>query len=163
MWRFRAVFFLFTILFFFIACRLFYWQVVRADELSSLGQEQYDRAIKLVPQRGEIKTADGYPIATNKLSYLVFANPKEVEDKDKTSLLLSHLLKIDTASVTAQLSFQDRYWVPIQSGINSTTKEAIDKLNLKGVGFEQQSVRYYPEASMAAHLIGFVGKNDIGE
>lgn len=36
-------------------------------------------------------------------------------------------------------------------------------MNLPGIGFEQYFTRFYPEASMAASLVGFVGKNDDGK
>jgi cell division protein FtsI/penicillin-binding protein 2 len=67
--------------FFCILGRLFYWQVVKADELSAMGKSQYGTAITISSERGDIKTSDGFPIATNKLSYLVYVNPKEVKEK----------------------------------------------------------------------------------
>jgi len=47
--------------------------------------------------------------------------------------------------------------------LNKKTKEAISKLRLNGLGFEEEAKRFYPEGSAAAHLLGFVGKNDKGE
>ena len=91
-------------LFLIIVARLFYWQVVKASELSDLGVSQYGAAISLLPARGEIKTSDKFPIAANKNSYLVFANPKEVKDKKATSQALSEILKIESASISANLS-----------------------------------------------------------
>lgn len=161
-WRYQAILLFFVTLFGLIICRLFYWQVVRAQELASMGDRQYGQTIKLLPERGEIKTADGFAIAANKLSYLVFANPKEVKDKQRAVDLLTPLLDLDTATVGAQLSY-DKFWVPIKRNIDNNQKEAIDKLGLKGIGFEEQTIRFYPEASMAAKLLGFVGKDDNGE
>src|SRR3990167_499071 len=161
-WRYRATLFLLIAAFCLIIIRLFYWQVVKASELSLLGQSQYGRVIKVLPQRGEIKTSDNFPIATNKISYLVFANPKEIKDKEKKSLILSQALDVDNASMSAKLSL-DRFWVPLKSGIDAQEKEKISKLNLPGVGFETQFTRFYPEASMAAHLLGFVGKDEAGQ
>ncbi len=160
-WRYRTILLILIGILCLIIVRLFYWQVVKASELSLLGQSQYGRVIKVLPQRGEIKTSDNFPIATNKISYLVFANPKEIKDKEENSLLLSHVLGVDRASVSARLSL-DRFWVPLKSGIDMQEKEKISKLNLPGVGFEKQFIRYYPEASMAAHLLGFVGKDEAG-
>lgn len=160
-WRYRTILLILIGILCLIIVRLFYWQVVKASELSLLGQSQYGRVIKVLPQRGEVKTSDNFPIATNKISYLVFANPKEIKDKEENSLLLSHVLGVDRASVSARLSL-DRFWVPLKSGIDMQEKEKISKLNLPGVGFEKQFIRYYPEASMAAHLLGFVGKDEAG-
>lgn len=161
-WRYRFSFFLLLCCFFLVALRLFYWQVVRAEELSLLGETQYGKSIKLLPQRGEIKTSDGYPIATNTLSYLVFGNPKEIAQKEKVARILSRVLEVEEASISAALSLS-RFWVPLSYRVNIKKRDEIKKLNLPGIGFEEQFVRFYPEASMAAQLLGFVGKNDAGQ
>ncbi|MDP2649283.1 MAG: penicillin-binding protein 2 [bacterium] len=160
--RLRFVLFFLCFLFFVVIARLFYWQVVKAEELSLLGRLQYGSFVKIFPERGEIRTSDNFPIATNKLSYLVFANPKEVKDKISVTRELSSLLDLDKASISALLSL-DLSWVGIKSKVDNETKQKIEKLNLPGVGLKQEYSRFYPEASMAAQLIGFVGKNDLGE
>ncbi len=160
--RYRATLICLIFGFLLVIGKLFYWQVVRAEELSTMGQSQYGTNIRLLPERGEIKTSDGFSIAANRLSYLVFANPKEIKDIDYTSDRLAKLLEIDSASVSAALS-QNRFWVPIKPNVDNKTKEVVEKLKLPGVGFEEQYVRFYPEASLAAQLIGFVGKDDAGE
>jgi stage V sporulation protein D (sporulation-specific penicillin-binding protein) len=161
-WRYRFILFFFLILFLGVITRLFYWQVVRAQELASLGQDQYGRAVRLNPTRGEIRTSDNFAIAANKLSYLVFANPKEVRDVSSQSELLASLLDTETASISALLSLDDRYWVALKPHIDHKEKEKIASLKIPGVGFQEQYVRYYPEASTAAKLLGFVGKDENG-
>jgi len=142
--------------------RLFYWQVVRAQELSAMGQEQYGRAIRLNPVRGEIMTSDGFSVAANKISYLVFANPKEIKNVQQEARLLAKTLDVDEASVSAALSL-DRYWVPLKSHLDKKDKEAIEVMKIPGVGFQEQYVRFYPEASMASKLLGFVGRDENGK
>ena len=161
-YRFKIIFLVIFFLFFLVILRLFYWQVIRAQELSEMGQMQYGKSITVSPVRGEIKTSDGFPIAANKITYLVVANPKEIKDVSKVTDQLSGLLGIDPASVSASLRL-DKYWVAIARNIDMETKIKVEKLKLQGVGFEQQSTRFYPEASMAAQLIGFVGKDDFGK
>lgn len=160
-WRYRFVFIGIVIFFFLIIARLFYWQVVKAKELSALGQAQYGTSIKILPQRGIIKTSDGFPIADNKITYLVFANPKEIRSKGEISSALASVLDLNIASVSASLSL-DRFWVPISSGVSPLLKQQLEKLNLPGIGFEKEYKRFYPEASMAAQLLGFVGKDENG-
>jgi cell division protein FtsI/penicillin-binding protein 2 len=160
-WRYRFAFLGIIFLFFLVVLRLFYWQVVKAQELSLIAQNQYGTTLKLTPQRGEIRTSDNFPIATNKISYLVFANPKEIKNAGEISIVLSRVLGVDTASVSASLSL-DKFWVPIASGIDSDTKQKLEKMSLPGIGFDSQYQRFYPEASMAAQLLGFVGKDDQG-
>lgn len=162
-WRYRSVLLFFLFFFLCITARLFYWQTVRAQELTSLGESQSGYRIKLIPKRGEIRTSDGFAIAANKITYLTFANPKEIKNKEQEAQILSPLLDVDAATISALLSYDDRYWVALKSKVEHEQKEKIEKLNLPGVGFEEQTVRFYPEASMAAKLLGFVGKSDTGE
>lgn len=161
--RYRIGLLSFALVFLVIIGRLWYWQIVRAQELSELGESQYGTNIKITPIRGEIKTSDGFPIAANKINYFVFANPKEISSDKKVVVakLLSPLLQVDEATISAQLAL-NRYWVPLRSHLENTVKEQIEKLKLPGVGFEEQSTRFYPEASLAAKLIGFVGKDNEG-
>ncbi len=161
-WRYPFVFITLVIFFLLIIARLFYWQVVKAEMLSELAQSQYSGIIKILPKRGEIKTSDGFPIVANKVSYQLFINPTEIKDKSKTVGILSSLLDMTEASVSAQL-LPDRLWVSVKSGITALKKEEIEKIKLPGVGFEEHYKRFYPEASTAAHLVGFVGKNESGQ
>lgn len=161
-WRYPFVFISFIVLFLLVITRLFYWQVVKAEMLSDLAKSQYSGIIKVLPKRGDIKTSDGFPIVSNRVSYLLFANPTLIKDKNKTINTLSILLDLDTASISSQL-IPDRQWVKIKSGITPNKKDEIEKLDLPGIGFEEQFSRFYPEASTAAHLVGFLGENEDGE
>src|SRR5690242_2041051 len=58
-----------------IVARLFYWQFlspVSSDD--SLSQE-----IKISAQRGEIFTADNFPLVTNQEAFVLYAKPKEIK------------------------------------------------------------------------------------
>src|SRR4051794_1262689 len=119
-WRYRIVLLFFAFIFLLVVLRLFYWQVVRAEELSRIGQEQYTRQITEPAKRGEIKTSDGFPIAANKLAFLVYANPKEVPDKEKNAMLLAPILGEETATISGLLSL-DKFWVALKPSIDDNT------------------------------------------
>lgn len=160
--RLRATFFFLLFCFGLIIVRLYHWQITKAEDLALVGSSQYGRFTKITPLRGEIKTSDGFTIAANTISYRVFANPQEVKKKKETSILLSSLLLQDMASVSALLA-KDLFWVVLKSKIDEDKKKEIENLKLLGIGFEQISTRFYPEASMSSQLLGFVGKDDNGE
>lgn len=161
-WRVKLVSFFFLFIFLLIIVRLFWWQIIKSGEITIRGFSQYTRTSTLWPERGEIRTQDNFPLVSNDLNFLLFANPREIKDKNITTQLLAPLLEIETASVSARLS-QDLSWVSIKNRIDKTTKEKIESLKLSGFGFERQYFRFYPESSMAAHLVGFVGKKEDGE
>lgn len=152
----------FIIVYILVALRLFYWQIVRSDELKIIGQTQSTDQLILSGKRGEILSSDSYPLATNRTSYLLYANPKLMRNKKAAVEILSQILEVSSASVSSELE-KNLFWVRIKSGLNEDKKSEIEKLGIKGFGFEEESKRFYPEASMAGHLIGFVGKNKEGK
>jgi cell division protein FtsI/penicillin-binding protein 2 len=160
--RLTSIFAVFLICFLVIVARLFFWQVVKADTLRGEGREQSTLTLASTAKRGDVLFQDKFPIATNKVSYLLYVNPKKVDSFDHYGELLAPILGVEAASISARLN-QNLYWVSLQSRLSYDQKSQIDRLKLPAVGFEQQTERDYPEASMAAHLIGFVGKNQDGE
>lgn len=151
----------FTVLFSAVLIRLFYWQIIMSDSLRLAGRAQSTLTLASIAKRGDVLFRDVYPIATNKISYLLYANPKKVNSAENYANLLAPKLELDVASVAARLS-QDLFWVSLKSRLPYDKRHEIESLKLSALGFEQQTERYYPEASMAAHLIGFVGKNQDG-
>ncbi len=160
-WRYLFTLIFFVASFLAIVLKLFYWQVVEASALQELGQAQYGSTIFVSPKRGDILSSDGFPLATTTLSYLAFGNPKEIKQKNDVANIIAPLLSLESASVSALLS-NDSYWVAIKSHIDDVTKKQIEDKNIKGIGFQDQYTRFYPEASMAAQLVGFVGKDEAG-
>lgn len=161
-WRFRFVLLFFIFLFTLITLRLMWWQIFQADVLAAIGESQYGKQIKLSPVRGEIKTSDGYSLAANRIAYRVFANPKEIKNPAVVVDSLASILQEDPASISALLNL-NRYWVSLKTAVEENVRSEIEKRKISGVGFEEQSLRYYPEASTAAHLLGFVAKDENGE
>lgn len=163
-WRFRFLSLLLFFLFLLVGARLFYWQIIKGSQLSLKAQSQYLKITQTRPLRGEIRAFDNFPLAGNAPGFLVFANPREVKEKKEAPVLIQKLpsiLEMNPASITASLN-QDLVWALLKNKIDIKTKEKIESLNLSGLGFERQDLRFYPEASLAAHLLGFVGKDEDG-
>lgn len=160
--RLITIFLAFALFYIAILFKLFYWQVVKAEGLRLAGRDQSSLSLVTTAKRGDILFHDNFPLATNKISYLLYANPKKVDSTDSYSKLLSPILSVDSASIAARLS-ENLYWVSLQSRLSYDQRKQIEALKLNALGFEQQTERNYPEASLAAHLVGFVGKNQDGE
>jgi len=156
--RISFVFVVFLVSFAVVIARLFYWQIVRHPELKALAIAQSSNILSVPSRRGDILTNDNFPLATSKKSYLLYANPKVVEDRDEYSEKLSKITEIPDTTISAQLK-KELFWVKLSDSVSADQKKAIEKLKLPGVGFEESTIRYYPEASMAAHLVGFLGRD----
>lgn len=57
---------------------------------------------------------------------------------------------------------EERLWVPIIRGLTSAERDVIKDAKLEGVHFEPEKMRVYPEGSLAAHILGFVGSDEFG-
>lgn len=154
-----------------ILARLVYWQVIRGDELARAAQNQYRSSLTLRAPRGQIKTADGFSLVTNKPVYTVAVDPTKIDNERKFVSALVPLLAAD-ASPSAQELLRERWhevltargvhWVPLTSGESPETVGKIRQLNIAGLDFRLESAREYPEASMAAGLIGIVASDKDG-
>lgn len=158
MTKIRLVFFFYLFCFFAIIVKLFYIQVIASTEFSA----DYVTTEKIIPERGKILDRNGDPLAVNQTTYLLYIEPPNVKDKHEVIRKLDEILKIGEATLTARFDDKKK-WIAIKGNLSDEIKSDIEKLNLKGVGFQGESKRYYPEASLAAHLVGFLGKDDKGE
>lgn len=154
----KFIFLLFIAFYLAIVVRLFFLQII----YSPANKSAYLKTNKLYPIRGRIYDQKNQALALNQNSYQLYVEPKKIDDKDKLLRLLSASLEVEEASISAKLDMT-KYWVAITSGLTQEQKEKIDKLNLKGIGFEYQTKRFYPEASLSAHVLGFLGKDDQNE
>lgn len=153
------------LLFFFLFCygaiivKLFFIQIISTEQIKT---DNYLQTEMILAERGSIYDRNRHPLVLNQNSYHLYIEPKEIKDKYEVIKKLDEVLKLGEATIEAR--FDDtKYWVSILSGIEEKEKDKISKYNLKGVGFNYSLKRYYPEASLAAHLVGFVGKNEKAE
>lgn len=181
--RIRLIQILFTLVFFLVSLRLFYWQVVRSSELTGRAVSQHDAVVSLPARRGAIYSSDGFMLAGTEEDYLLYAYKPQLttplpEIVDKLSPLIvpdlgpatseaeikpdpEELLKNTRAQLEEKLH-SDRSWVALKYHLNRSQKEAIEALGIAGLGFDTQVVRFYPEASLSAQVLGFVGQDANG-
>lgn len=149
-----------------ILLRLFYWQIIRFDDLSALAEKQHLVNKIIDAPRGWIFAVDGSILASNKPTYLLFAMPKAIKEKGEAAKKLAKVLvpqeeNKSEKNILEKLSM-NLDWVPVDKNLELSAKQEIEELNIEGMGFEDQLSRFYPEASMAAHILGFVGSDSLG-
>lgn len=141
--------------------------------MSRAASSQYKVSEVMTAPRGNILAPDGSFWVLRADAWLVFANPSQIKDDPKliaeklapyfiedTSDRQKLLDEIDR--LTNLLSKKDSFWVPLKDKVNPDAKNEIEKMNFSGIGFQNEESRFYPEASSAAQLLGFVGKDDSG-
>lgn len=163
--------------------RLFQWQIINADELATVAKNQRSASKTLLAERGSILTSDGFPLVSSKENWLLWASPKRIENTTQIASDLANVLvdeieqpestesakpreelfKEEKERVLGILNKKDAVWVPIKRKLSRDTKQRIEALGVKGIGFDPQEDRSYPEGSMSGQLIGFVGKDEAGQ
>lgn len=169
-----------------IILRLAYWQLIKGPELAVQAKDQYTSKEILYPHRGEIITADGYPLVVNRPIYSVTSYKPNLKEKPKdiVDMVLPLIrIEIDDPAIATdsakRMAEEDRLRLDLSASmlnnlatknysvlarnLSASEKLSIDSLNLAGLNFEESFTRGYPEASMSAHVAGFVGRNDSGD
>ncbi len=159
--------------------KLAFWQVVRGQELASQGRYQQQSTRLIDAKRGDILSSDGsYLAASNDAWLLVAQRPKFVESPAKVASELAKLFKgeeiyEDDEEKDEALDREEKrlydllvrdelMWIPLKNRVDRAMREKIEKLAFEGLEFEIEEDRYYPEASAAAQILGFVGKDEDG-
>lgn len=161
MLRGKLLFAIFFALFVLITIRLFWWQVVLGDRLKSEAEKQYSEILPIPARRGEILTSDGFPLVSNETSFLVFTELKKITDPEFVPKI-AKILEVPPASISGKI-LPDLYWVALAHKVSQEKIEKIKELGLEGIDWTPEDRRFYPEASSAAHLLGFVGSSATGE
>ena len=178
-WRVRVLGITFLVGTLLLSGRLFFWQIVKGEELSSQGRLQYQSNLDVPAKRGSILASDESWLAASVDAWLLYATKVHLtEPNDKIADLLSPILvSLDELKEDEELDDkinQEKYrinnllsqseinWVPLKRKVPTETKNQILALELAGLGFDHEQQRVYPESSSAAHLLGFVGKDEDG-
>lgn len=148
-----------------IEARLVYLQIVSHDELTARAERQQLRTRDLPGKRGEIYDRRGRLLAYSVDADTIYAVPVEIGDAGKTAAALCGALDgcqaKEQQSVEERLSRQ-RAFVYVRRQVTPAEARAVAALNLEGVGFMKESRRFYPNKELGAHLLGYVGVDNVG-
>jgi cell division protein FtsI/penicillin-binding protein 2 len=149
--------------------KLYSIQVKKHGVLSAKAQEQYQNLSTIQAKRGNIYARDMQPLAASQKAYLLYFEPKVIKDKESVAKRLATLLADEKEEQQKLITHFTRllnlnlFWVAAQHEILPETKSSIEKLNISGVGFEEEPIRFYPEKRLASHVLGYVAKNNSGD
>jgi cell division protein FtsI/penicillin-binding protein 2 len=137
--------------------RLFVIQVIQPN-----GGGDYLATRRLDPERGKIYDRNGQPLVMNEMLYRLFLEPQLIADPSLTTSRISQILSIGEATISAKID-KTKEWVAVTTGVTADQRQQLINTKLPGLGFDEMWNRYYPDASIAAHIVGFVGKTDAGD
>jgi len=161
--RLNFVYLFFLIFIVILSVKLFDWQVIKGEDLARQAKNQYTVGKVVSAPRGSILASDGSILSGRRESWLLWASlPSLKENPTNVAKELAPILLEDEVNIENILSKSGIIWVPIKHKVATEVKNNIEALGIPGLGFDLEEDRYYPEASAAAHLLGFVGKDSDG-
>ncbi len=149
------------IIFVLLALRLVWIQVINSAEYQNLALNQRLREVKVEAKRGIIYDRNGKKLAVSSSSQTVVAIPPDVKNAKQTAIQLEKILTTDYQTIYDRIT-RNASAVYIQRKISDKMARQIKELDLSGIIFTEESKRYYPENSLASHLIGFAGIDSQG-
>lgn len=138
--------------------RLVYLQMVKHDEYAELAAEKHGDKQTIYAERGAILDANGEVLAHNVPGETITADATHVNDVPRLATVLAKTLDLSAAEITEKLNGGRRYIVlkrQVAQSIAVALRATLRTENLRGVYFERDSARIYPNGSMLCHAIGF--------
>jgi cell division protein FtsI (penicillin-binding protein 3) len=131
--------------------------------------QRQDMATALVPERGDIVDRNGVPLARAFPAYSLWFNPKALGEggpplvrspKEVAAALAATFPDLDANELTKRLA--DGRPGYLRRRILPEDANKIHQLGEPALEFPREIERFYPQGSMAAHVLGFVGADGQG-
>jgi cell division protein FtsI (penicillin-binding protein 3) len=132
-------------------------QGVRAESLSRLGQTQHRETVALPAGRGTIYDRAGVELGLGERATTVYANPKQIANPRAAALAVERTLGLDADRVYPLLADRTRGFVYVERQADPAQAASLQRLKLSGFGFYPEEKRSYPQRSVAAQVLGYVG------
>jgi penicillin-binding protein 2 len=147
-----------------LAGRLYYLQVIKTDEYTTLSQNNSIKAVLIPPLRGNILDRYGSPLAINQNHYRVMLDKNQSSSDIKASIdKLSELLSLSVDEKTLlikKISYASSSQpILLHSPLSwqQVVNIEVSSHDLPGIYVDVGQVRFYPFSNLCAHVIGYVG------
>lgn len=158
---------IFIVLVAILIIRLFYVQVIDSSRYVEMAANQTEGVQTLYSPRGTIYDRNGKQMAFSVMVKSLYADPGMLENVTPAEAAkdLAPILKRNEADIEKDLE-EDTRFVWLDRVMDPEDSEKVEQLikekDWKGFGFVDESKRFYPNGSLAANVLGFVGMDDKG-
>ena len=151
-----------------IAARLFWLQIVHHREYLDRAEKEQQRTFEVAPRRGVLYDRNLRELAMTVQVDSIYAVPTEIENKKSAAATLASIVHTDEGDaatgeeqIAARLAKNNGFaWIARRVTPNISAK--VKALNLKGIYFQKEFQRSYPNDQVAAQVLGYVGVDDAG-
>ena len=147
-----------------VIVKLFILQFVQGSDLQAKAEDSRTRMVTVSAARGTIYDANGNKLAISITADSIGAYTAEVNasgELQSTAGTLSELLEKDKDSIVSLLS-SNQSFVWIKRKVDFGISELVEAENMAGVTIVEETERYYPRVTLAAHVLGFAGIDNQG-
>jgi cell division protein FtsI (penicillin-binding protein 3) len=112
--------------------------------------------------RPDIVDRNGETLAADVKSVSIFAEPRNIIDKDEAVELLTAVLPDVNARELRDKLGTKRGFVWVKREVTPRQQAEVHRLGIPGVGFLPEHKRVYPNGHAAAHVLGFANVDNVG-
>ncbi len=152
-----------------IVVKLFILQFIQGNTLQQRAEETRTRQQTVSAARGTIYDVNGNKLAISITADSIAARPAVVKEAEKennqpaseTARVLAELLGGDEVDIYEKIT-SDSSFVWIERKVDFEVAEMIQFENLPGITVVEETQRFYPRTTLAAHVLGFAGVDNQG-
>ncbi len=144
-----------------VLARLSYLQLFCYSEYLAKAQHQQQRSFEISPKRGTIYDRKGRELAVSLPMDSVFGDPAEITDAGLVARLVSRVVNIPADDLETKIGGA-RTPVRLARKLSPEMVQRIEDMNLRGVFFQKENRRVYPQRQLAAHVLGYVDVDEKG-
>ncbi|MGH2971322.1 MAG: peptidoglycan D,D-transpeptidase FtsI family protein [Gaiellaceae bacterium] len=135
---------------------------VRAAPLAAMAQAQTKATVTLPAGRGTIFDAVGTPLALGEQATTVYADPRQVRNAHAEAVVAARVLGLKEKPLERALADRTLGFVYVERKAPPDKATELAKRKLPGFGFYGEERRTYPQASVAAQVLGYAGVDNNG-
>ena len=142
-----------------LAARLFYWQIIRWDEMLAKADSQRNFIVTIPAKRGDILTSDQVLLAKDVYLYTISVATKMVRDPQTLAAELAPILGQSRDVILGKLKSTDQtvYLArDVPASIGEAATDYKNRAKQYALTIEYKPVRLYPNGQLGAALIGLV-------
>lgn len=141
------------------SARLVHLQVAKHQEYAQLAAEKHTMRQVIHARRGLIFDRNGELLASNLPVRTVVADGSHIKDPASLAKVAAPFLDMDEKELCTKLSSERKYIVigrEVPEDKALALGKAMQDANLRGLYFEPDAVRIYPNGQMLGHVLGFM-------
>jgi cell division protein FtsI (penicillin-binding protein 3) len=151
-----------------ISGRMFWLMIAEHQEFVERAEKQQQRTFEVAPRRGILYDRNLKELAMTVQVESVYADPSEIPDKPAAARALAAIVHADpedkrtTAEAIATRLNQGRDFAWVARRVSNAVAAKVRNLRMKGIYFQKEYQRFYPDNDIAAQVLGYVGTDDTG-